>query len=211
MEAGVNKVYLEIGGRYLIEYSLETVIRNELVTEVVLVIRPDDVERIEQLNLDHLDRPSIRTTFGGATRHESEYAGISALRAEIENGHLDVVAVHDAARPFMSDNLLRRALLQAASTGSALPGCPVTDTLFLRDAGGFAEADHYVWVQTPQVFDARTLLAAHDAAAAAGYQGVDTAEVVHSFSEQAIELVDGEPSNIKVTYPGDLSSDEPPS
>ncbi|MDH3293470.1 MAG: 2-C-methyl-D-erythritol 4-phosphate cytidylyltransferase [Acidimicrobiia bacterium] len=206
METGVNKVFLEVGGRSIIDFSLETASACDLVTEVVLVIRPDDVDRVHRLTLQRPDGRPPRIVFGGATRHASERAGVGALRADIEAGELDVVAVHDGARPFLSLDLLNRAIIQAATAGSAVPGRPVDNLLYLTDKEAFVDPGRYQWVQTPQVFAARTLLAAHDAAAEAGFEGVDTAEVVQAFSRQPIEIVAGDPANIKVTYQRDLSS-----
>lgn len=205
MGSGINKVYLQIGDRNIIEFALATALTSPLVAQLVLVVRPDDVELVEQLNLD-LDR--VRVVHGGPSRHQSEYNGIKALRQEIDGGAVNVVAVHDGARPFMTAELLNRALTQAAATGAALPACPVNDKMYMLDSETFVDSSDYAWVQTPQVFSAQTLIEAHDRAAAAGFEGVDTAEVVQRFSEQPINLVAGDRANIKVTYQQDLSSAE---
>lgn len=208
MQSGINKVYLSIQQRSMIDYSFETVIACPSVTEIVLVTRPEDADRVERL-LQPIDGgPRIRGTNGGATRHESERAGIDALRAEIEEGEIDVIAVHDGARPFMSLDLLGRVLDEAAASGGAIPACPVEDALYALDIEDFVDSSEYVWSQTPQAFAARVILAAHDAARDAGFEGVDTAEVVATFSDQPIKVVPGEPRNVKVTFREDLASAE---
>ncbi len=208
MQADVNKVYLPIKQRGMIDYSFETAIGCPVVSHVVLVIRPMDTGFVEHLEQPAAHGPEIRRTFGGDTRHASEHAGVAALRAEIDAGAIDIVAVHDGARPFMSPDLLRRVLDEAAESGGAIAACPVEDTLFALDRRTFVDSAEYMWAQTPQAFDAAVLLAAHDAADEAGFTGVDTAEVVERFSDQPIKVVLGEAANIKVTYQHDLKAAE---
>lgn len=209
--ADVNKVYLRIRGRHMLDYSIETALACDLVTDLVLVHRPDETELIERLlsgASESLGAVVVHTTPGGDTRHDSEYAGLAALRPQIEAGRLDVVAVHDGARPFMGDELLRRSLVDAATHDAVIPGVPVTDGLYALDRQRFVDPHDHVWVQTPQAFDAATVLAAHDAAHAAGFQGVDTAEVVQRFSDRAVRIIPGHEGNIKVTYETDLATSE---
>lgn len=203
-----NKVYLTIGARGMLEHSIETVGRSPLVAHVVVVARPEDRARLDPLLRSAAGDTPVRITPGGASRHASERAGIVALRAQIEAGEIDVVAVHDGARPFVSADLLERVLTEAATSGGAIPGLMIDDTLYAIDQDAFVDSADYVWVQTPQAFDARTLLTAHDRAAEADHDGVDTAEVVQSFTDQRIRVVAGEPTNIKVTYRTDLARAE---
>ena len=210
MGADVNKVYLPIRGRDVLDYSVETTLASAAVSDLVFVHRPDDaakidslVARVERMNGDS-DR-IIHTTLGGETRHDSEYAGVAALRARIDGGRVDLVAVHDGARPFMGNDLLRRALVEAAAHGAVIPGLAVDDSLYALDRRRFVDPHDHIWVQTPQVFDAAALLAAHDAAARARFQGVDTAEVVQRFSDSAVRVIPGHEANIKITYQTDLA------
>lgn len=211
MKADVNKVYLRIGGRDILEYSVTTALACDLVTDLVLVHRPDDAEHIERLLMaagTSLGSVVVHTTLGGESRHDSEYAGVTALRSRIGEGLLDVVAVHDAARPFMGDELLRRSLIDATVDGAVIPGLAVTDGLYALDRNRFVDPHDHVWVQTPQTFDAATLLAAHDEAHDAGFQGVDTAEVVQRFSDATVRVIPGHEANIKITYQTDLGTAE---
>ena len=203
MGADGNKVYLKLGGRSVIEYSLATALACPSVTHVVVVARPEDLAHLDGIVGRETDQV-LRVVDGGQSRHQSEYRGVVALRAEVEQSTVDVVAVHDAARPFMTVELLQRTIDAAAAKGAALPACPVHDTLYMMDDGRFVDSDDYAWVQTPQTFNAGTLLTAHDAAAADGFEGVDTAEVVQRYTDQPIHLVDGDPSNLKLTYRQDL-------
>jgi len=209
--ADVNKVYLSIRGRHMLDYSVETALSCGPVTDLVLVHRPDDAEQIERLVAAVVGRSTdlvVHTTPGGESRHDSEYAGVAALRSRIDAGLLDVIAVHDGARPFMGAELLHRSLVGASTHGAVIPGLPVTDALYALDRQRFVDPQDHVWVQTPQTFDAATLLAAHDAAHDAGFQGVDTAEVVQRFSGVDVRIIPGHQANIKITYETDLATAE---
>src|SRR5690606_34148354 len=93
----VNKVYLPVAGRAVLEYSLDTLCRAERVAGIVVVARPEDSDQLaELLGEMHLDRP-VEVVEGGPTRHHSEHAGIEALAARIEAGEIGWVAVHDGA------------------------------------------------------------------------------------------------------------------
>lgn len=206
--AGRNKVYLSVGGRQLLSYSLETLNRCDAVGLVVLVVRDDDRDHAGHLAQATLTERPWKLAVGGATRHDSERSGVEATRPEVERGTIGVVAVHDGARPFMPGSLLDRVLDQAHTSGGAIAALPVADSLYRLVDGTRLEAEDHAWCQTPQAFVGATLLAAHDAAAAAGFQGADTAEVVQTFTEQRTTLVRGEPTNIKVTFADDLGRSE---
>jgi 2-C-methyl-D-erythritol 4-phosphate cytidylyltransferase len=211
MHQGRNKVYVTVGGRSILEYSLATAVADPQVTDVVLVVRPDDTDHVRSV-LDAVgvggDGPNLHLVDGGSTRHRSERAGVAALGPAITDGAVDVVAVHDGARPFLTPGLLARVLAEAADTGGAIAALSVTDTLYSADEHALVEAGSLAWAQTPQAFAAPVLLAAHDAAAEDGFEGLDTAEVVSRFTDQPITMVPGDPDNLKVTFSGDLSTAE---
>lgn len=212
--APTNKVYLPIRQRAILLYSLETLSLSPSVTEVVIVVRPGDTDVVASLleaPLSSEEAPGptrIRTAHGGATRHDSEWNGIVALRPEIEAGEVDVVAVHDGARPFASLALVERVLTRAGETGGAIPGSPIEGPLYSLDENRFVAPSDHAWAQTPQAFAAPVLLDAHTAARRDGFSGKDTAEVVQRYSSQSIALVPGDPRNIKVTFQADLDRAE---
>lgn len=204
-----NKVYLPVGGEPLLAWSLRTLQQSALVDRIVLVIRPSDAEQA-RLVVDDTPAPGTVCAIveGGATRHASERAGLEALAPAIDRGTLDLVCVHDAARPFVTHALLRRVLLAARQAGGAIPALPLADRALLRHTGRalpeVVPTADLRRVQTPQAFRARELLQAYRAAAAAGFAGVDTAETVQRFSDLRVRAVEGETANIKVTFVEDL-------
>ena len=215
--AGDNKAYLELEGHPLIAWSLSAFERCDLIDDVVLVTRPEDEPRARYAAAQIGAEKLRAVVAGGATRHESEQAGLDAIADDIEAGIVTLVAIHDAARPFVSGALLRRLLTTAAERGGSVPGMPVGAPFLVRTAGdstgtrssaGASLVNTSVLrrMQTPQAFHAAGLLDAYRAATAVGFHGVDTAETVEHHGELTVVVVEGDPDNRKVTYVDDLSA-----
>ncbi|MBK5223520.1 MAG: 2-C-methyl-D-erythritol 4-phosphate cytidylyltransferase, partial [Acidimicrobiia bacterium] len=121
---------------------------------------------------------------------------------------LDVVLVHDGARPFVTAALVDRLLAAVPQTGAAIPGLAPSPGLVAVDIDGEvtpAVTADLRQVQTPQAFDARALAAAFDTAALPELEATDTAELVRRAGGPSAVVVDGDPSNIKVTTPADVA------
>jgi len=210
---GANKVYLELGDHPMVGWSLDAFERCPLIDDVVLVTRPVD-HRLAREVADALGITKLRTIVdGGATRHGSEQAGLDAIAPSITDGTVTLVAIHDAARPFVSQDLLARILTAAATHGGSVPALHVEHPFLVRAPGHGAESGSRATavdvrelrrVQTPQAFHARELLAAYRAATAAGFHGVDTAETVEHHGELTTVTVEGDVANAKVTFVDDL-------
>jgi 2-C-methyl-D-erythritol 4-phosphate cytidylyltransferase len=204
--AASNKVYLPLAGRPTIAWSLRVFAAAPGVGPVVLVVREQDRGAAAEA-VAAAGGHDVEVVVGGATRQESELAGLRRLAERIAAGGVDVVLIHDGARPLVTPELVARVLRVARETGGAVPGLPRPD-LVAAGAGplvaGPAPAG-LVAVQTPQGFRAAPLLAAYEAAAGAGFAGTDTASCVARFApDLAVRRVAGEGRNIKVTYPHDL-------
>lgn len=209
LRGGENKAYLPLGGKPLISWSLDLFERSPLIDDVVLVVRAVDGTQVMALT------PSVTklraVVEGGATRHASEHAGLTAIAPDIDSGGTGLVLVHDAARPFVSADLLARVVETAATAGGAVPclrlETPVFRTVEPRRLEPVA-VDDLRRAQTPQAFRARQLLAAYRAAAGDGFTGFDTAEAVQRYTRLEIRAVAGDPRNIKVTFVEDLYAAE---
>jgi 2-C-methyl-D-erythritol 4-phosphate cytidylyltransferase len=202
----VNKVYLPVRDRDILAYSLETLGRSPRIARVVLVVREEDRGHAEFLALETIASKPSNVVIGGPSRHLSELAGIRALADLIESGAIEVVAIHDGARPFLTHDLLNRLLDAAVSHGGAIPGLPIEAPLYRATSEGLRllPSQDLRRVQTPQVFHARVLLEAYQASVAAGFEGVDTAETVERFSDLEVKVIPGDPRNIKITFVEDL-------
>jgi 2-C-methyl-D-erythritol 4-phosphate cytidylyltransferase len=214
--AGLNKVYLPLAGRRVISWSFTWAAKVTEIGHFVLVVRPED----EELALHTLRREtpavSVDLVVGGSSRHQSEQAALDHLTTRIGDGEVDVVAIHDGARPLAGPAMFRSVVTTAGSVGGAVPALPAESVLEVhpdgrpvRDgegtgAGTGTGRDGLVRVQTPQAFRAKDLLAAYAAASDARYQGTDTACSVEAFSDLVVQVVAGSRQNLKVTYPHDL-------
>lgn len=207
IQQATNKVYLPIRDRPLLRWSLEALLDSPAVDHVVLVIRDEDTEHAREATGDDL-WPRLRAVVpGGVTRHASEQAGLAEITADVEAGTVDVVLVHDAARPFVTAELIARTVETAQRVGGAVPALPLDATVVRVEDGhlnGSLMVDHVRRVQTPQAFAAAPLLQAYRAAAADGFVGSDTAESVLRYTSLPVTAVAGDPSNVKVTFIEDL-------
>jgi 2-C-methyl-D-erythritol 4-phosphate cytidylyltransferase len=211
LRAGDNKAYLPLAGRPIISWSLRTFQDSTAVDRIVVVTRAADVERARELVGRARCTKVVAVVEGGEDRHASEHAGLEALASDIEAGLVGVVCVHDAARPFVDEALLRRVVEAANASGGAVPCLEFGVTTLLRARPDGVATDAVATAalrraQTPQAFRASELLAAYRQATEAGFSGLDTAESAQRFSTLRVVAVDGDPANVKVTYARDLDA-----
>ncbi len=201
--AEMNKVLLPLGGVPVVARSVVTARAVPGVRRVVLVVRDGEQEAVRAAVEPSLDDepPQVAMVTGGRTRHASEWEALSLLADEIEAGEIDVVAMHDAARPLATLDLYERVLAAAAEHGGAIPVAPLDH---LVDLDGGALPEPLVGVQTPQAFRAADLLAAHRAARADGFEATDTAGCLAAYAEVAVVAVGSEAGNLKLTVADDF-------
>jgi 2-C-methyl-D-erythritol 4-phosphate cytidylyltransferase len=205
--AGLNKVLLPVAGVPIVARSVRTACAVPGVARVVLVVRDGEQQAVRAAVEPHLPdgAPEVAMVVGGASRHVSEWAALQLLAPAIEAGELDVVALHDAARPFAGVPLYLAVLATAERLGGAIPVTRLTD---LVTVDGSPLPPSLVGVQTPQAFGAAELLAAHRAAARDGFEATDTAGCLASYAEVSIGAVESSPDNLKVTVADDVRAAE---
>ncbi len=201
--AATNKVLLPLHGVPVLAWSLRTLTALPYVDQVVVVARDDDVAAVQEVAARYLPegREALLVT-GGPTRHASEWRGLRTLRGPIEAGELDVVTVHDGARPLAGTALFTAVARAAHEHGGALPARPQPG-LVTRD--GRRHVTGLVGVQTPQAFRARPLLDAYTRAEAEGFTGTDTASCVAAYTDLPVHAVPAPATNLKVTFAEDLA------
>lgn len=197
MGGELPKQFLPLSGKPVLMRTLE-LFEGE-VSRIILVLPEDHIPFWEELcQRYHFTLPHT-VALGGETRFHSVRSGLSHLP------QAGLVAVHDGVRPLASRALIRRSFEEAERSGAALPACPVTDSLRLRQDDGKSEAvdrSRYVAVQTPQTFDLGRLQRAYGQAYSPLF--TDDASVYEAASLGSITLIDGEETNIKLTTPRDL-------
>src|SRR5690606_20474979 len=159
------KQYIPIGGKPIVVHALEAFERTAAVAAVVLVVGADDTAYGEQLAAQYGLHKVVAVVPGGAERQHSVQRGIAArTRTRPE---LEWVLVHDAARPFVTPEVIGRTLAAAAETGAAVPGVAVKDTIKTAGPGLLVqdtpERSSLRAVQTPQAFRIALLRKAHRA------------------------------------------------
>jgi 2-C-methyl-D-erythritol 4-phosphate cytidylyltransferase len=199
--AGSNKVLLPLGDRPVLAWSVRDALRVDDVRRVLVVVRPGEQDDVAAALAPHLGDHEVGLVAGGSTRHASESAALEALAPEITAGEIDVVAIHDGARPLAGSALFSATIRAAREVGGAIPGARLAGLLALDGRALPLELDG---VQTPQAFRGPVLLAAYAAAAADGFDGTDTAACWARYCELPVARVPSSPANLKITFPEDL-------
>lgn len=205
-----NKVLARVHGLPMVAWSIRTFGRAPSVDHLIVVARAGEDARIAAI-VDAADPDiPVHTTIGGATRQDSERAGLDVIARSTALRGVDLVLIHDAARPFATTDLVERVIATTAAVGGAVPALPLGDDVYrTTSAGHLADRpDDLYRMQTPQGFRRSALLAAYRRAADDGFAGVDTAETVQRYTSLEVAVVPGEPDNIKVTFAGDLADAE---
>lgn len=200
--AETNKVLLPLGDTTVLGHSVRTVLDVAEVTRLVLGVRAGDEDAVRAAVAPLLGAHEVRMVLGGATRHASEWAALQALADDVETGEVDVVAVHDGARPLATPELYAATFAAAREHGGAIPTLELPG-LLRRDLRPVAA--RLAGVQTPQAFRAVPLLEAHRQAAAEGFESTDTAACFQRYAGLPVVAVHGGATNLKVTFPEDLA------
>jgi 2-C-methyl-D-erythritol 4-phosphate cytidylyltransferase len=201
--AGQPKAFLPLAGRPLVVHAVEALAACDAIDWIVAVLPAAEIGRLAAWQWSVVAaRKVVATVAGGVERQDSMRAGLTALPAEVE-----LVAIHDAARPLVRPCDVARVVAAAARSGAALLAVPVRDTLKRVCDGQVVETPprEGLWAaQTPQVFRAALLREALARAEADGFRGTDDAQLVERLG-CAVEIVEGDPSNLKITGPADLA------
>ena len=200
-----NKAYLPLAGRSMVAWSVEAVARTPEVDRTVLVFRRGEHDLAERMLNAELDWATVELVEGGDTRHGSEENVLRHLAPDIEAGAIDVVLIHDAARPLADTAMVDTALATARAFGGAIPVLPAPDVVKVGVDGTISPADGMLArVQTPQAFRAEPLLTAYRLAAGGNFDGTDTSSCVQSFTDVDVHVFPGASSNLKVTFAHDV-------
>ena len=201
---GYDKLYAPLGGRPVIAAAVEVFESSAEVAAIVLVVAADRVAYCEAQAGNRGWRKIRAICAGGGSRSHSVANGLHALRGVAAA----FVAVHDAARPFVTPALIARGLAGAQNHGAAVPGVPCADTIKRVDASDRAcetlPRAALRSIQTPQVFARDIFERAYAAQAARLAEFTDDAAVVEA-TGASVYVVPGDYANMKITTPADLA------
>ena len=200
--SSMRKQFLVLDGSPILLHTIRKFSRSELVSEIVVALRGDDIAWVQDLlDKEHLEKP-VRLVVGGDSRQSSVENALATLDADT-----DLVAVHDAVRPFVDLSQIEQVIREAAEFGAAILGIVPVDTVKQVHRYVIRETiprDKLVLAQTPQVFRFSLLKEAYLRAADDHFAGTDESSLVERLERVEVRVVAGSDRNIKITKPGDL-------
>lgn len=196
---GIDKVMAPLAGEPMIVRTVRAFQDCDAVKKIVVVTREDLILPITSLCSGMSKVKAV--VAGGSSRQESVHLGLNALSGEVQ-----LVAVHDGARPLVSWQLIDRVIRAANTYGAAAPAIPVKDTIKVVKGGVVEQTpdrSNLFAVQTPQVFDFDLLRGALKKVEQEQLQVTDDCSAVEQMGMR-VKIVEGDERNLKVTTPIDL-------
>lgn len=208
LDKGKSKQFTELNGTPILIHTLRKFAASAAVSEIYIALRPGEIPefraRLEKEG-DILHK-RVELVEGGEHRQQSVANALAAISGAPE----DIVLVHDAVRPFVSEQIIGEVVQAAQKYGAAIAGMPAVDTVKQVDRtaeGAVITAtiprERVVMAQTPQGFRYGVLKKAFDEAAADGFLGTDEASLIERAGGE-VAVVMGSSRNIKITTPSDM-------
>jgi 2-C-methyl-D-erythritol 4-phosphate cytidylyltransferase len=197
--AEVNKLFHKVNGKELVLYPVKTFIENKKIDEVLIVSSGSNKPALEKLLAKY---QSVSIILGGNSRQESEYCALKHLQNKATENCL--IVIHDAARSFMSSQLLTNLVSTAKEHGSAAPYLD-NSKFYDIENNEIVTKRKIVDIQTPQVYRFKELFDCYSFLSKNNITGmVDTTESMFKFNKFKTHVIKGEESNLKITYKSDL-------
>ena len=197
MNSTIPKQFLLIKNKPLLYYTIDVFLKAYDDLQVILVLPEDHIRKGQEIIDAYFDDSRISICPGGRTRFHSVQNGLSLINED------SIIFVHDGVRCLLTTDLVKRCYSEAKKSGSAIPVITSKDSVRLLTIDGHEAVDrnNVKFVQTPQTFHSKVLLAAYKI----DYKDkfTDEATVVEAFGIK-VYLVEGEENNIKITTPGDI-------
>ncbi|HET9321558.1 MAG TPA: 2-C-methyl-D-erythritol 4-phosphate cytidylyltransferase [Bryobacteraceae bacterium] len=202
-----RKQFMQLDGAPILLHTVRKFAASNRVSEIVIALRREDLDWAGELLRREIRNKSVRVVEGGNSRQESVERALAAVSPDT-----DLVAVHDAVRPFIDLEIIEKAIDEAAEYGAAIVGIVPVDTVKQVSGAQASGAkirstisrERLVLAQTPQVFRFDLLKQAFEAARRDGFVGTDESSLVERLEEVEVRVVMGSDRNIKITKPGDM-------
>jgi len=204
-----RKQFMLLEGAPILVHTVRKFVASPLVYEIVVAVREEDIDWVRDLLLPETKSllGDLKVVAGGQSRQQSVEHALAALDPDT-----DYVAVHDAVRPFIELDTIRKVVEEAVANGAAIVGIVPVDTVKQVSGAQATGAkvrstisrERLVLAQTPQVFRAELLRRAYEAAAADGFTGTDESSLVERLDQVEVSVVMGSERNIKITRPSDM-------
>ncbi len=197
-----RKQFMLLSGSPILVHTIRKFVSAPSVAEIVVALRPDDMEWANELihkeGLQHI----VRTISGGESRQQSVENALASIGADME-----LVAVHDAVRPFVERELIEKVIAEAAQSGAAIVGIVPVDTVkqvHRTKVRATLPRERLILTQTPQVFRLELLRQAFEKAREDVFIGTDESSLVERLEKVEVSVVLGSDRNIKITKPTDM-------
>ncbi len=204
MHSKIQKQFMELDGMPVLCYSLRCFQESPLIQDIILVTGEESISYCKEEIVQKYGFTKVSAVIpGGKERYDSVYAGLCECR------DCEYVLIHDGARPFVTEEILKRGLQKVKETGACVIGMPSKDTVKLSDEEGYVKETpnrKCVWtIQTPQIFSYSLIREAHDSIRQKDMSKItDDAMVVEQETGAKVALAEGSYQNIKITTPEDL-------
>ena len=202
-KAGTSrKQFMLLEGSPILLHTIRKFVSSPAVVEIVVALRADDLDWVrELLSAEKFTKP-VRLVEGGQSRQESVEHALAVLEPGTE-----LVAVHDAVRPFIEHSVLEKVFSEAEETGAAIVGIVPVDTVKQVHRNKIRQTiprERLILAQTPQVFRYDLLKTAFARARDDGFNGTDESSLVERLDQVEVSVVPGSDRNLKITKPSDM-------
>nr|WP_027700797.1 2-C-methyl-D-erythritol 4-phosphate cytidylyltransferase [Clostridioides mangenotii] len=203
MNIGINKQFIKLGEKEVIAHTIQVFYINKDIDEIVVCIKPEEEEYFLDNIINKYNFKGVKIAYGGKERQDSIYNGLKKLDEKC-----NIVLIHDGARPFVDDKIIKESIEEAKVKKAVVVGVPVSDTIkIVKDGEIESTPDRsLLWAaQTPQVFEYNTIKKAYEDAYESGFYGTDDSMLVERIG-QKVSMVMGSHKNIKITNQEDLKT-----
>lgn len=200
MGAKISKQYIELNGKPILYYTLKRFVDCEGIDKIILVLPKDEIEYCNKEILENTLKVDMIVE-GGKERQDSVYNALQKINDS------EIVLIHDGARAFVSERVIKDGIKYAKIYGAAAPGVMPKDTIKVVDENGFSDStpdrSKLLAIQTPQTFKLEIIKECHEKVKENNISVTDDTMVVEMYNNK-VYLYNGEYTNIKVTTPEDL-------
>lgn len=201
-EGTSRKQFMLLNGSPILVHTIRKFVSSPEIAEIVVALRAEDLDWAEELFAAQQFGKTVRTVKGGETRQQSVENALASIPDDT-----DLVAVHDAVRPFVEREMIEKVIEEAAATGAAILGIVPIDTVkqvHRNKVRATLPRERLILTQTPQVFRLDLLRQAFQKAREDLFVGTDESSLVERLEQVEVSVVLGTDRNIKITKPSDM-------
>lgn len=204
MKSKIQKQFLLLKEKPVLYYSLFCFEKSREIDDIIIVTGTESIEYVKKEIVEYFGFQKVKAVVaGGKERYDSVYEGLMACE------NCDYVFIHDGARPFVTEEMIKRGKQSVLVYGACVLGMPSKDTVKIVNEDGIVASTpkrELVWnVQTPQIFSYAEIREAYQKAKQQGMQGItDDAMVMEQYGSLKVKLEEGSYDNIKITTPEDI-------